>query len=41
MTRAGTILVLLALATMVAGCGKCGGLFGSPGACHNETPSAR
>ena len=41
MTRAGTILVLLALAVMVAGCGKCGSLFGSPGVCHSDTPSVR
>ena len=41
MTRAGTILVLLALAVMVSGCGKCGSLFGSPGVCRSDTPAVR
>jgi hypothetical protein len=41
MTRAATILMLLGLAVLSAGCSKCGGLFGSPGVCHSETTSAR
>jgi hypothetical protein len=41
MTRAGTILMLLALAVMIAACSKCGGLFGGPGVCHSDTPAVR
>ena len=41
MTRAATILVLSGLAVIIAGCSKCGGILGSPGACHSDTPSGR
>jgi hypothetical protein len=39
MLRAGTIIVLLGLAAIVAGCSKCASPFGTPGACHSGAPS--
>jgi hypothetical protein len=41
MTRTATILILLGLVVITAGCSKCGGIFGSPGACHSDAPSVR
>jgi len=41
MTRAMTIFLLLGLAVVIAGCSKCGSLFGSPGVCHSDAPSVR
>ena len=41
MMRAGTIVLLLGLAMMAAGCSKCGGPFDALRVCHNDAPSAR
>jgi hypothetical protein len=41
MMRAGSIVLLLALALTAAACSKCDTSFGTPGACHSETPSVR
>jgi hypothetical protein len=39
MPRAGTIIALLVLTVILAGCSKCASPFGSPGACHRDAPS--
>jgi hypothetical protein len=41
MMRAGTIVLLLGLSMMIAGCSKCGGPFDLPRVCHDDAPSAR
>jgi hypothetical protein len=41
MMRVAAILLVLGLAVVIAGCSKCGGLFGSPGACHSDAPAVR
>jgi hypothetical protein len=41
MTRAATILLLLGLALVGAGCSKCASPFGTPGVCHDEQPAVR
>ena len=39
MLRAGTIIALLGLTVILAGCSKCASPFGTPGACHSDAPS--
>jgi hypothetical protein len=41
MTRAATILLLLGLTLVGAGCSKCAAPFGTPGVCHDEQPAVR
>jgi len=41
MTRAATILLLLGLTLLFAGCSKCASPFGTSGACHDEQPAVR
>jgi hypothetical protein len=39
--RIGTVLVLLGLALIVAGCSKCNPPFGGPRACHADAASTQ
>ena len=41
MMPAATILLLLGLVLVGAGCSKCASPFGSPGVCHDGQPAVR